>query len=213
MKKFKLRKQELIVLILIVLAVAVRLLPHPANFAPISAVAIFGAYYLKDKRLALALPLLAMLVSDAVIGFYHWPIMLSVYLSFLVSALLGLWLKKRYHSESRCKNRGEESQRSFVAPLLRMTNKLSNGVGVSLFASIQFYIITNFAVWAFGTMYTKDLAGLINCYFMALPFFRNTLLGDMFYIGVLFSTYALVTSVIPNLVRNPHKRKTRQAEN
>ena len=107
-----------------------------------------------------------MLVSDYFIGFYNPAVMASVYLSFAVSGLLGVWLRTR--------------------------KNVANALGVTLFASVQFYILTNFAVWAFGTLYPKTAAGLLSSYINALPFFRNTLLGDVFYVGVLFGIYETV---------------------
>src|SRR3989344_380768 len=77
----------------------------------------------------------------------------SVYLSFAISGLLGVWLRTR--------------------------KNIANTLGVTLFASAQFYLLTNFAVWAFGTLYPKTAAGLLSSYINALPFFRNTLLGDV----------------------------------
>ncbi len=151
---------------LILAAVILRFLPHAPNFAPITAVALFGGTYLANKKLAIVLPIAAMLVSDYFIGFYHWPIMLSVYLSFALSGLLGLWLRRR--------------------------KNLNNTIGTTLFASIQFFLITNFAVWAFGTMYPHTASGLLASYVNAVPFFRNTLLGDFFYVGVMFGAYELI---------------------
>lgn len=151
---------------LIFLAVILRFLPHWPNFAPITALALFGGTYLKNKKLVVILPLAAMLVSDYFIGFYSWPIMASVYLSFALSGGLGLWLKGR--------------------------KNLANVIGVTLLASVQFYLITNFAVWAFGTMYPHDPSGLLASYLNALPFFRNTLLGDFFYVSLMFGAYEAV---------------------
>lgn len=147
-------------------AVILRFLPHAPNFAPITALALFGGTYLKDKRLAVILPLAAMLISDYFIGFYNLPILVSVYLSFGISGILGLQLRQH--------------------------KNLSNILGVTLLASIQFYLITNFAVWAFGTMYPPTVGGLSQSYINALPFFRNTLLGDLFYVGVMFGLYEAV---------------------
>lgn len=152
---------------LIIAAAILRLLPHAPNFAPITALALFGGVYLRDKRLAIVLPLAAMLVSDIFIGFYEFSIMASVYLSFAISGLLGLWLKRR--------------------------KDVGNTAAVTLTASVQFFLITNFAVWAFGTMYPHNMAGLLQSYVNALPFFRNTLLGDFFYVGILFGLYEFVS--------------------
>jgi hypothetical protein len=146
-----------------------RVIPHPANFAPITAMALFGGVYLNKKQ-ALALPILAMILSDFVIGFDSLPIRLAVYGSFILSVFIGFWIKKH--------------------------NNPKNIVFASLFSSILFFVITNFAVWAFGTMYLKNLTGLAECYLLAIPFFRNTVLGDLFYSGVFFGSYELLLSLV-----------------
>ena len=142
-----------------------RLVPHPWNFTPIAAMALFGGTYL-NKKYALIVPLAAMLVSDYFIGFYEWRLTAAVYGSFLLIGLIGCWLKRR--------------------------KNLFTVIGASLAGSILFFLITNFAVWAFSSWYTKDFSGLIYCYTMALPFFRNTLMGDLFYVGALFGAYETV---------------------
>lgn len=142
-----------------------RFLPHEPNFAPITAIALFGAVYL-DKRLTIILPLLAMLVSDVFIGFYNPLVMVSVYLSFLISGCLGFFLRKR--------------------------KTFANTLGVVLGSSVQFFLVTNFAVWLFDDMYPHTGFGLLASYTNALLFFRNTLLSDFFYVGVLFGTAELV---------------------
>ncbi len=140
-----------------------RLIPHPPNFTPIAAMALSCGVYL-DKRYAFIVPLAAMLISDYFIGFHEG--MWLVYGSFLLIGLIGLWLKshKRVH-------------------LI---------VAGTLLSSILFFVITNFGVWAFGTMYTKTFAGLTECYVAAIPFFRNTLLGDFLYVGVIFGLFELL---------------------
>lgn len=141
-------------------------IPHWANFTPIAAIALFGGVYL-NKKYALILPIIAMFISDLFIGFYNPWIMTSVYLSFLMIALAGLWL--------------------------RNNKNIGNILGTSLFGSIAFFIITNFAVWAVPhSFYPHTLQGLINCYTMGLPFFRNTMLGDLFYVSLFFGAYELV---------------------
>jgi len=150
----------------IVAAVILRLVPHLPNFAPIAALGLFGGTYL-NKKYALLIPVLVMLVSDYFIGFYNLWIMLSVYGSFLLIGLIGLWLKNH--------------------------KTIPNCVGASIFGSIIFFLVTNFAVWAVpSSMYPHNLQGLLQSYIMGLPFFRNTLLGDLFYVGVMFGLYELV---------------------
>lgn len=143
------------------IAPLVRFLPHIPNFAPIAALALFGGVYL-NKKSALIIPIVAMLVADYFIGFYNPYIMASVYGSFVIIGLIGIWLK---------------------------THKtLPNIIGGSLMGSILFFLVTNFVVWVVpGSFYPHTIQGFINCYVLALPFFRNTIAGDLFYVGTFFS--------------------------
>lgn len=154
----------LIALSFIILGVILRLIPHAPNFTPIAAVALFGGVYF-SRKIALVLPLAVMIISDIFIGFYEPKLMFFVYGSFLLSVILGFWLKKhkKWHAIA----------------------------GMAILSSILFFGITNFAVWAFTPWYAKTLSGIIQCYIMALPFFRNTLLGDLFYASVFFGAYEL----------------------
>lgn len=152
------------VLIAMILAAALsRLLPHPPNFAPIGALALFGGAQFADRRVAFLVPLAAMLLSDLCIGLY--PHMGWVYGSFALITCLGLWLRSHRR----------------ILPI----------AGASLLASSLFFLITNFGVWMNGTT-TSGLAGLMACYVAAIPFFGNTLLGDGFYVLVLFGGFALL---------------------
>lgn len=147
-----------ITVLLILLGVAARFFPHPANFTPIGALALFGGLYL-PRRIALPLPIGAMLVSDLFIGFYHWQMMLAVYGSFLLMVGIGLLIRQKKH--------------------------LGTLLGGTLLGSLLFFLITNATVWGFGTMYPHTFDGLLTSYAMGIPFFKYTLLGDLFYTGVL----------------------------
>ncbi len=149
---------------LILLAVSLRILPHPANFAPLAAVSIFGGAVL-PRRLALWVPLAAMVLSDAVIGF-HSLIGLT-WGSYVLIALASSYL-------------------------LRKPSFLKGGV-LTLSSSLFFFVVTNFGVWVASGMYSHTWSGLVQCYTLALPFFRNTLLSDVIYTGLLFGTFSLVT--------------------
>lgn len=149
--------------LIIVFAVILRLLPHPPNFAPIAAMALFGGAYL-DKKYALIVPLLAMLISDLFLGLHQT--MVFVYGSFLLTGLIGLWLKKH--------------------------KSLKNILLATISSSILFFLITNFGVWLVWDFYPKDFYGLIQSYILATPFFRNTILGDLFYTGLFFGSYELL---------------------
>ena len=149
--------------LIIFLAVLMRLVPHIPNFAPISAMALFGGVYINKKH-ALIVPLLAMLVSDFFLGFHKG--IPFVYGSFLLIGLIGIWLREH--------------------------KSLRNILAATFFSSLLFFIITNFGVWLIGEIYPKTFSGLIQCYIFALPFFRNTILGDAFYVGILFGSYELM---------------------
>lgn len=148
----------------ILAAVVLRLIPHMPNFVPIAAMALFGGVYLGKKE-AIIVPIVAMFVADYFIGFYNPVIMIAVYGSFLAIGLMGIWLKKH--------------------------KTATNILGASLIGSVGFFLVTNFAMWAAQsgftqTLYPQTMQGLLDCYIMGLPFFRNTLLGDLFYVGALF---------------------------
>lgn len=146
-----------------------RFVPHMPNFAPIAAMALFGGVYLAKKQ-ALIIPVVALFLSDLLIGFYNPYLMLAVYGSFLLIGLMGLWLRKH--------------------------KTIANIAGASLIGSIGFYLITNFAMWAIQPLmpqaiYPQSLQGLLDSYMMGLPFFRNTLMGDLFYTGSFFGLMEL----------------------
>ena len=150
--------------VLILIGVSLRFLPHPPNFSPILAIALFGGVYFR-KKIALILPLAAMVISDIFIGYYDIGLMVIVYGSFLVCVVLGFWLKKH--------------------------KKWYTVLGSSLLAALIFFFLTNFAVWAFTPWYMKTFSGLIQCYLMALPFFRNTLFGNLVYVFCFFGIYEM----------------------
>ncbi len=160
------RNTIVIAAILILLGVAARLLPHEANFAPIAAMALFGAVYLKPKY-ALLVPFAALFLSDLVLGFDSAASRLSVYGAFFAVGLIGLAVRRH--------------------------KTIGTIIAGSLAGSVIFYLITNL-VWLYPpVMYTHDIAGQLSSYYNALPFFKNTLLGDLFYTGVFFGTYELAT--------------------
>ena len=135
-----------------------RLIPHPPNFTPVIAMAVFMPYLTRNVYSAMLVPLLAMFVSDLYLGFHSS--MFWVYISILLGTTLSHYtmsIKKTY---------------------------VHLGSNALLSATI-FFVITNFAVWMSGTMYPLTLDGLIICYTMAIPFFGNTLAGTLFYVSLL----------------------------
>jgi len=154
-------------ILLIVIGVFSRLAPHPANVTAVGALAVFsGTRYGKTKALGITVG--TMLLSDVVLGFH--AVMWATYGGFALSVLLAnLFLRK--HSVARI-------------------------AGVTLASSVLFYLVTNFAVWFVpGSMYPGTPAGLLDSYIMALPFFRNSLIGDFSYVAIFFGSYALVKAM------------------
>lgn len=150
--------------ILIIIGVGARLLPHAPNVTPLTAIALFAATYL-SIRYAAAIILATMVLTDFWIGAYDWRVMAAVYGSLLLAGAIGLLVRKKI---------------SFITA----------GAG-ALAASVLFFAITNWAVWQFGTMYNHSMAGLMQSYTMAIPFFKNSLLGDLGYTAILFGSLEL----------------------
>ncbi len=148
-----------------------RILPHPPNFTPLMATALFGGRYFSNVKLAFIIPIVSLFVGDIFIGFHS--LMIPVYGSFIISILMGIFLKRR--------------------------SSLINIAGVTFFSSIQFFIITNFAVWLLLQTYPKNIQGLITCYVNSLPFLKNSLMGNFFYTGILFGAYTLLSKKLPAL--------------
>lgn len=161
----------LVLLSAIVVAAALRLVPHPPNFTPIGAMALFSGAYLGRRGLAFAAPLAAMLLSDAVLGFYSG--MQYTYFAVALIVLIG-W-----------------AVRSRISPL-------RVGMG-AVASSILFFLVSNFGTWLSSGMYPHTFAGLSACFVAAIPFFQNTLAGDLFYAGLLFGGFALLERAVPKL--------------
>ncbi len=156
--------------LIIILAIISRFVTHffaidMANFAPITALAIFGAAYLPKKQ-AIAIPLAARFISDIFLGFFQWPLMVAVYACHLLGVLFGLWIKKT------------------------PDNRWVKIIGSSVATAVIFFLVTNFAF--FYSYYPHNFAGIIQSYVNGLPFFRGTLLGDVTYTAVLFGSLQLV---------------------
>lgn len=150
-----------------------RLIPHPPNFTPIAAIALFGGAHFASRRTALTVTLLAMFLSDLILaGGYH-TLMPVVYGCFAMTVLMGRWIRR---------------SRSILAI-----------GGVTLSASLLFFIVTNFGVWVCFDFYPKTLAGLGACYAAAIPFFQNTLGGDLFFTTILLGGFALAQRRVPSL--------------
>ena len=147
---------------MILAAAASRLIPHPPNFTPIAAIALFGGAQFASKRAAFLVPLAGMFLSDLVFGFY--AITPVVYGGFALTVCLGFWVRQ-HRSVQRI---------AFAA----------------VASAILFFVLTNFGVWAMDHLYPKTIAGLVDCFVAAIPFFRNMLLGNLLYSALLFGALA-----------------------
>ncbi len=162
------KHNSLVLIVGMVLAAALfRLFPHPPNFTPVAAMAIFAGAHIADRRLALLVPLAAMFASDALIGL-HSAIVL-VYVGMAISVVIGMQLKNKI--------------------------RITTVAGASVLSSVLFFIITNFGVWLTTGMYAPNVSGLIASYVAAIPFFQNSLLGDALFSGLLFGGFALFSKL------------------
>ena len=151
--------------ILIVLAAITRFIPHPFNFTAIGAMALFSGANFKDKRLAYLMPIAVMFITDLFLGF-HFSI-LPVYACFAFTVFMGTKIASKQN--------------------------VANVAITSIASSIVFFLVTNLPFWYLDQhLYSMNLQGTILSYSMALPFFTNQILGDLFFNGVLFSVYHLV---------------------
>ena len=189
-------KQKVVLFIYFVGLIALsRIIPHPPNFTPVIAIAVFMPYLTRNLYSAMLVPLSAMFVSDLYLGFHSS--MFWVYTSILLGTTLSQYtisMKKTYvHLGSN-----------------------------ALLSSTIFFIVTNFAVWMSGSMYPLTIDGLLLCYTMAIPFFGNTLAGTLFYVSLLgLVSYSAtnisrrytddeenITSSL-NVIAFPHRAKSR----
>jgi len=170
-----------LVAFLVAFDIVARLLPHAPGFLPVAASGLFAARVLRLPALAIVVPVLAMILSDALLPGEDWRIQLVGFAAISIPAIAGV-MTRRWRG---------------VLPV----------VGTMVSSSILFFLASNAAVWAFSGMYPLGFAGLTQCYVAALPFLEKTLMGDLFWTGVLFGgAYALTWAVqnVPALARRSH---------
>lgn len=157
-------------LLLVLIGAGSRLLGLPPNFAAVGAVALFAGWFFRNRLLAAAAPISAMVLSDLVIGAYDWRLMLAVYATLTLPVALGRLLSRI------------APDRAPAFPVL----------ATAAIGSLLFFTLSNFAVWAFSAdaAYPKTGAGLAACFANALPFLRYTLAGDLLFSSALFAAHA-----------------------
>lgn len=156
-------------LAMVVIGVICRVVPHPWNFVPIGAIALFGGARFERRAFGVAIPLLTMLIGDAFVGFHS--LMPVIYATYALIAVIGMLLRDR------------ESIPAIGA--------------CALLSSTIFFITTNFAMWALGTTYAKTAAGLVACYIAAIPYFGNTIASDLLFTTIFFGAFAIAERKIP----------------
>jgi len=157
------KPRQLTIASMILFAAISRLIPHPWNFSPVAAMALFGGATFTDKRLAFLVPLGAVFLSDIFIGFYRE--IPFIYMSYAVIVGIGMLLKKR-------------KSPSLVT-------------AAALASSLSFFLITNFVTWVFVDIYPRTFAGLMACFTAGIPYFRSTIISDLFFSFILFGTFYL----------------------
>ncbi|TGK30115.1 hypothetical protein EHQ05_03915 [Leptospira yasudae] len=180
--KSKFASEDTISILGVLLSGISRFLPHPSNFTSVGAMTVYSGARVQGWK-AFAYPMFMMLVTDFILSKIHgfdWfyeglPV---VYCSLLVNVFLG---------------------RIF----LKNNDKLVSVAAVSLLASVQFFILSNFSVWAFSSLYPKTSVGLLTCYIAAIPYFGGTLLGNIIYTPVLFGVLDRVELKVKANFTNP----------
>ncbi len=178
-KIFKDNKTKFVA-VAVVLAALSRVLPHPYNFTPIGAIALFGGTYLSNKKTAFIIPLAVLLFTDLLLqmlnpGYAFYKGWIWVYGSFALIIPLGFYLRKKVTGQ--------------------------NIAIASLAGSLIFFVVTNFGMWVASGFYPLTAAGLADCYIKAIPFFGGTMMGDLFYNAVLFGVYALAKWRFPVVLK------------
>ena len=146
-------KNEIFPVGLILILALSRLMPHPDNFTPIIALAIMSSYFFRNINFSYTVMLFSMLLADFFIGFYSY--MLFVYVSLFLIVLIFFKMSKKMNYKNL-----------FI---------------FSFFGSVIFFLISNFGVWLVGNLYERNINGLIECYFMAIPFFKNTIISTLIF--------------------------------
>jgi hypothetical protein len=185
-KEMNKSNQTILAIVLVVACVVLRIASHQtflANFTPVLAMGLFAGSIFTNKKIAIALPIITMLIGDLYLqlftttpGFYGSS-QLYNYAAFGLVALLGTTLQNR---------------------------NAVNIFGYAITGSMLFFIISNLGVWADTTfnLYPKTMSGLANCFTMAIPFYKNSLMSDVLFSGIFFALYAFATSRLQNKVVN-----------
>ncbi len=170
-------KFQFIIISVIIFTLAIfRLLPHLPNVSPVAAMALFGGAYFADKRVAFIVPFVALFLSDLFLGFHNS--MIFVYAGFALTVAIGFLLKNKV---------------TMTSTIFAMT-----------VSSVSFFLLTNFGAWITSGIYMKSAEGLMQAYVAGIPFFQNSLLGNLVYAAIIFGGYHLLQKNISALKELPN---------
>ena len=165
-------RTKLITISAIIFALAMfRLLPHLPNVSPVAAMALFGGAYFADKRMAFIIPFVALFLSDLFLGLHNS--MIFVYTGFALTVAIGFLLQNRV--------------------------TITNTAFAMVASSVLFFLLTNFGAWMTSGLYVTSAEGLMQAYVAGIPFFQNSLLGNLVYTAVIFGGYRLLQNNITAL--------------
>ncbi len=165
-------RTKLMTISAIIFALALfRLLPHWPNVSPVAAMALFGGAYFVDRRMAFIVPFVALFLSDLFLGLHNS--MIFVYTGFALTVMIGFMLQKRV--------------------------TITNTAFAVVASSVLFFLLTNFGAWLTSGLYAKTAEGLMQAYVAGIPFFQNSLLGNVVYAAVIFGGYHLLQKNITAL--------------
>jgi hypothetical protein len=172
-------RAKLFTLSAIICALAIfRLLPHLPNVSPVAAMALFGGAYFADKRMAFIVPFVALFLSDLILGLHNS--MIFVYAGFALTVAIGFLLQSRV--------------------------TLTNTAFATVASSVLFFLLTNFGAWLTSGVYVKSAAGLMQAYVAGIPFFQNSLIGNLVFVAVIFGSYQLLQKNVA-VLREPVLKK------
>ena len=165
-------RTKLITISAIIFALAIfRLLPHLPNVSPVAAMALFGGAYYADKRMAFIVPFVALFISDLLLGLHNS--MIFVYAGFALTVAIGFLLQNRV--------------------------TITNAAFAVVASSVLFFLLTNFGAWMTSGLYAKSAEGLMQAYVAGIPFFQNSLLGNLVYAAAIFGGYRLLQNNVAAL--------------
>lgn len=176
-----------------------RLFPHPLNFAPVAAIALYGGARGKNMAYSFLLPIIVMIFSDLLVMQFIYPERGNAFAYFLTKDAFSVYFA---FSLIVC-----------VGLLLKRNIKVGTVILASVSSSLLFFIVTNFFTWYGASFYPQTFAGLIECYAAAIPFYKNDFgplfgsffynqfIGDLFFNTVLFGSHALVARTATNIAK------------